>query len=98
MQTPIVNTQKLTGSEFGDSYVELTTVTLDLDPGYSFSYLKSAVSHLNEFVAWEVKIPRPCSDYDCTGHAFTSNITRIHKMLCYNTLVFVYEHWISIDC
>ena len=94
MQTKTIN---IAGSSDGDSYIQLTTVQVELPKHYTFADLKTAIKKIDNFVASEVEIGRPNSLYDCTGQHFTMSIKRIYKSIFYKTVTFTYEHWICVD-
>lgn len=76
-----------------DSYIELVSVSCKLD-----GTIKNTVRLIDDFVSDEIFIGRPCSEFDCTGRAFTSYIDFVKRVVSDGWVTKVYLHYISIDC
>jgi len=84
--------------DFYDSYTEIVTLTVFLPKPYTITDIKQAINLLKGYVREYVYLDRPCSQYDCTGEHFTTNLQIIRKEISYYCLHYTYEHSISIDC
>lgn len=91
-------TQSLGNSYDGDYQAYLVTLSVELSSkNPTFAELKRAVRSIQSYLADNIFLHRPYSDYDCTGAAFTSSLEQVYRTQFYTTVTYVYEHRIALD-
>jgi len=88
-------------SHDGESFVEIITLSIDVPYHPSYSQLKGAIEAMYYKINEEIRIPRPCSAYDCTGLPFTTGLDVLARFLSRDiedlVLAVVLKHHVSID-
>lgn len=98
---PVHTKRELLAQSDSPSFLELVTLTINMNRHPNLAELRNSVETLNYFVNQNIRIEMEYREYDCTGQQFTTSLERLN-WFTFDTgddclLIAIYKHWVSID-